>query len=172
MTFLKVSTEYEVGTESLSSIADLEELMPSIPWKKYINGLTQPIVSIGHTDRVIRIQSPHYFSNLAKILDKTSPRTIANYMIWRTVAESAVSLGGGIRKVYKDYKNRTSTEKFPERWEECVKLLSDKQTGLAVGISSLYVRNYFDNDSKKAIEPVLHAIIEQFQDSVRKVVVT
>lgn len=145
--------------------------MPSVPWEKYIKGLTEPVVYINRTDPIVRVKNPHYLSHVKKILENTDESTVANYMIWRTIAASAPYIGGRIREIYAKFKLNTGRIKLPDRWEECINILNDKTTGLTVGVSSMYIRKYFNRKSKKSVRPVLYSIIKHFQNTIKKVII-
>lgn len=152
-----------------ASIADLETLPNSINWTKYINGLTHPVACLNKTDEILRIKDHHYLSDAPKFLKKVPKRTIANYMIWRTILTSAGYVGGEIGKYYGEYRNKTIGKEKLSRFEQCIKLISDKESGLAVGVSSMYVRKFFKDETRRVLKPALTLIIEQFRDIIKNV---
>lgn len=128
------------------------------------------MVNIKFTDPIIKLKDPAYLYNTSCILEYTPKRIIANYMIWRAIYASLDYVGGEIRNYYLEFKSKTTIEPYPERWKECVKLLSDKKSGLTVGLSAMYVRKHFNNKTRKSVEHVVYSILEEFEETVKNVI--
>lgn len=76
-------------------------------------------------------------------------RTLANYMLWRCVSQSYLRLGRKWRETGHNYaKILTGQDREEPRWEQCLSALTG---GLGMALSSLYVKNYFKEDSKKMV---------------------
>lgn len=125
---------------------------PSIPWFEYFNTILAPVASVTQ-DEVVIISSPTYMKDLEKLIEETPKRVMANYMFWRISGSSVSYLNEEIRKRQLVYSTVVSgkTEREP-RWKECTDITSGS---LGLSIGALYVRKYFNEDSKnKALEMV------------------
>ncbi|XP_018915735.2 neprilysin-2 isoform X2 [Bemisia tabaci] len=140
------------------SIDDLQRKFPSIPWLEYINTLLAP----HHTltpDEVVNVNVPKYFHDLEAILSNTPKRTQANYVVWRAAAASVSYLNEKLRNRQLGYSTVVSGRTEREaRWKECVDIVSGSMS-LAVG--SLYVKKYFNEDSKKSALEMVNGIRDE-----------
>ncbi|OXU23300.1 hypothetical protein TSAR_009104 [Trichomalopsis sarcophagae] len=46
---------------------------------------------------------------------------------------------------------------------------NQKDSGLAVGESTLYIRRYFDNSTRQDVRDIIHLIADEFQNYINKV---
>ncbi|XP_015111053.1 neprilysin-2 [Diachasma alloeum] len=139
------------------TIAELSKLYPSIPWKEYFNRLLPSSAQVDDSQDII---IPDYIPEFVKLIEKTPKRTQANYVMWKAVAASVNYLNDEIRKrtfllssAEYGIKNKES------RWKECVRAVSKK---LPISVGALYVRKYFQEESKRNAVQMVHNIREQF----------
>lgn len=71
-------------------------------------------------NEVVWARPPTYLEQLEQLLNKTSNRTIANYMMWRTVLFSSEYLTDEIRNKRVKFDLSTSLTRQVSRWKECV----------------------------------------------------
>lgn len=70
-------------------------------------------------------------------------------MLWRCVLQCFTTLGRKWRDAAQGYsKIITGQDREEPRWEQC---LSSLTGSLGIAFSSLYVKHYFKEDSKKAV---------------------
>lgn len=69
---------------------------------------------------VVWARPPTYLERLSELLNKTSNRTIANYLMWRTVYFASEYLTDELR--YKRFKFDASSSLIRRvpRWKECI----------------------------------------------------
>lgn len=108
----------------------------------------------------IIVAVPEFVSRVDKILATENKRTIANYMIWRIVLQSVSSLNKKFREIYFDY-NRVlnGNNQEPSRWDTCIGRVSD---WMGMSVSSLYVKNHFDEESKKQANILVDYLMKEF----------
>ena len=69
-------------------VSKLSELDPHTPWLVYINRLlSDDIVQVEESETII-VDVPSYITDLSKLLQVTTARTQANYLMWRAAAAS------------------------------------------------------------------------------------
>ena len=69
------------------TVNDLSSNYPSIDWKEYLNGLLFGITELQENE-IINVSEPNFIAGLEKLLNKTSPRALANYLMWRVIQDS------------------------------------------------------------------------------------
>lgn len=107
----------------------------------------------------INVMSPIYFERLKEVLEMTSKRTIINYMIWRSLLLSSTFLNNEVRMRKNKFliSQRSQNEMldtYSPLWKECV---SYTASTLTISISALYIRRYFNEDSR-------HRVVEMVDD--------
>lgn len=56
------------------------------------------------------------------------------------------------------------------RWKECVhSMSSDKENGMTVAVSSMYIRRYFQGGLKVQVESLVQTVVDAFKDTINKV---
>ena len=146
------------------TIKQLSELDPNTPWLEYISTvLSQESVTLDDSETVI-VGSPSYIKNLSVVLAETPAEVQANYLMWRVVRDSVSHLSGAVRNIGLQFSSKLSGKsELPPRWNKCVR----ETTGsLGVAVGSLYVRNYFDEDSRKIALDLVEEIRKEFLNIV------
>lgn len=73
------------------TIAQLQELYPYLNWLDYINAFLPVETAVTSTETVIN-SVPEFFEQLDVTLRTTTPRALANYLLWRAVLIMSVAL--------------------------------------------------------------------------------
>ncbi|XP_076451830.1 neprilysin-2-like isoform X2 [Babylonia areolata] len=151
----------------VTSIDDLEDKYPEFDWVNFINGLVQYGAAppqITSADRIV-LSSPTYLKKLFPLLEKTSDRVKANYLmssLWRHTAHISEPFRKIIVEYYKDLKG---VEPRQSRWEACVKLTDDlfpETTG------RLFVQGTFDQKQQDNINKLVDSLRKVFVDILRQ----
>lgn len=74
----------EDDSDPVYSIKQLQESYPYLNWLDYINALLPPGLNVTEDEPVVNT-SPQFFQRLAAVMNTTSERTMANYIVWRAV---------------------------------------------------------------------------------------
>ncbi|KAK6643987.1 hypothetical protein RUM43_000252 [Polyplax serrata] len=143
-----------------------------IDWKSLITSQLGLSLASGETEGDITGDTPvvvthwAFLENLMNLIDKTSPRVLANYILWRVVNKFSRDLNKQMTNLNFQFKKELSsvTEDYP-RWYDCV--MTSGYLSFAVGY--MYVKRHFDDKSKtKAIEMV-EDIRSAFKDELAEV---
>lgn len=96
-----------------------------------------------------------------QLLATENKRVLANYMVWRIVLQSISSLNKNYREIYFNY-NRVLNGLNQEapRFDTCV---SRVQEWMGLSMSSLYVKNHFDKESKKQANILVEYLMKEFK---------
>ncbi|CAF0895927.1 unnamed protein product [Rotaria sordida] len=123
-------------------------------------------VTLQDTD-VVAISEIEYLNNVSLILQRASPRTIQNYMVWRFILSRTSDMPQHIRIIRQRFDRifrGTNTER--PRTARCGSFVN-RILGFAV--SKLYIKKYFDenafNESLEMINNIRDAFIEMLQGS-------
>lgn len=101
------------------------------------------------------ISFPTLLNTLGNILENTSSRTIVNYLQWKLI-ESLNRSRQSIISIGSDGDDDVGTQ-IP-RWKFCLDLVRQK---LPVSINALFVRRYFHESTKKAVEQMFENVRRQ-----------
>lgn len=94
-------------------------------------------------------------------------RDQANFIMWKVVREMISYLNDDVRGRELKFLTYTTGQKEREpRWKECI-LLANDNFGHSIG--SIYVRNYFNKDSRNDVEEIFNNIKEEFGNILRTV---
>ncbi|GLV37814.1 Neprilysin 2 [Carabus blaptoides fortunei] len=143
------------------SIEEMQQKHPTIPWMEYINSLLPSGIQIQNNEIIVN-SVPSYIKGLEKLLQETPKRTLANYVAWRAAGASVSYLTEELRKRQLEYgtvlNGKTERE---SRWKECIDITSGS---LAISTGALYVRKYFDEESKKKALEMVQDIRAEFKE--------
>ncbi|XP_075237459.1 neprilysin-11-like isoform X2 [Lycorma delicatula] len=118
-------------------------------------------------NEIIVVREIEYVMNLAKLLNKTPIKTIANYLIWRIIEEFGNELSTGLKKLNFEFRKKfTGTAKENPRWKECI-----KSTQLAYGLALGYkfTQLHFDDKSEKSALNMVNTLHSSFYNQMDEV---
>ncbi|OAD59770.1 Endothelin-converting enzyme 1 [Eufriesea mexicana] len=141
------------------SIGELRTLVPQINWHRY---LTIVLARPTNVSEPVVVYALQYIQDLVNLLSKTSPRTIANYLLWRFVRHRVNNLDDRFQDAkQKFYYILFGREQAPSRWKNCVAQVNSNM-GMAVG--SMFVKKYFDEKSKNDTLAMTREIQRSFRE--------
>lgn len=112
-------------------------------------------------DETIIVYDIEFFAQLDSLLRATPKRAIANYVMWRVAAESTNFLTDKLRKRQLEYAGAIIGQQTEEpRWKECIDLAT---SNLQIATSALYVRKYFNQESKDVALEMVNSIRKEFE---------
>lgn len=148
------------------SISKLQSKYPFISWLEYLNGLMKPFAKVTCKDRVT-VKSPCSLENLAKLLDETPNRVVANYAYWRVVAESAEYLSEQVQQKKREFDSVLyGKKKKIHRWQYCVDHVNNK---LHLATGSLYIRKFFNKKSKDSVMNMVSELKNSLEQLLKQV---
>lgn len=136
-----------------------------ISWLEYINNITSPVANFTATDKV-QVLKPLFLEELPIILKKVGKRTVANYLIWRAIADSAPLLSAEISALHDDFHDINNS-----RNEHCLELLLNKFSGIPIGVDAIYVRKYANdmNNTRKDVNNLIKYMADQLNFYINQV---
>ncbi|XP_071511470.1 neprilysin-like [Diadema antillarum] len=135
------------------TVAQLKKEVPIIDWDRYYH-LVMNTTHVNDSMELV-IFSPPYVAGLQRILSETPNRTIANYVMWRTVMRTVDQMSNRARSIKHAFqKVVTGEQKQPARWKQCIHS-TNLFMGRALGV--LFIQDHFDEESKNtAFEMIKH----------------
>ena len=149
------------------SISQLQDKYPYLQWLEYLNGVLDSNEKLSK-DEIINVEVPSFFEGLGNILNCTSKRTQANYIMSRIVIASTDEMGEKLQDIVKILNpiltgsEHDEEESKEERWKKCV---HDVKRSLPLAVNALYVRNFFDDTVKS--RPTI--MFQNMQMSLKKI---
>lgn len=108
------------------TIKQLQESYPYMNWLDYINAMLPTGLDVDESE-IVTNSVPTYFKELGNILNVTSKRTIANYLLWRAVLTTSGTLTSELRqRKLEFYKAVYGLQGEEPRWKECIQFASYK----------------------------------------------
>ncbi|XP_053693923.1 neprilysin-2-like [Sabethes cyaneus] len=149
------------------TIRDFQHTYPYTNWTLYFNTILQGTgLSLGEQE-IINVDVPSYMDQLGPLLQRTSKRTLANYVMWRVSVSSIFALTDVLRKRQLKYSTVvTGKQDLEPRWKECVDIVAD---GLPISVGALYIKKHFREESKLTALDMVSDIKAAFVDILRKV---
>ncbi|KAF5305120.1 hypothetical protein FQA39_LY09382 [Lamprigera yunnana] len=140
-------------------IYELQVRYPNIDWLKYINSMLEPFHNVTDKDYVL-LPHPDLIDKLFEIINSTSKRTMANYILWSATAEIIPLISYELLAVYNDlncFKNYVPKE-IEDKCEEAASLIFNPIPSYVT-----YANRYVSKKSKKQINEMFSLIKSEFK---------
>lgn len=141
------------------TLNELQEEIPEIDWMRYLTIIQERVIE---PDEKVIMFAKKYMQDLVKLIEASEPATVANYLIWRFVRHRINNLDNRFLEAKQTfYLECFGREKSPPRWKSCVTQVNSNM-GMATG--SLFVRKYFDENSKYDTIAMVHELQQSFRE--------
>lgn len=142
------------------NISKLQNTIPGFDWLRYLQLVFQPVNKTISISEEVVVYAPEYLANMINIVNRTSKRTLTNYLVWRIMMNRITNLPEMYRNVQKEYqKTMYGSEQELSRWRDCVSYVIEN-IGNAVG--RMFVEEHFDEDAKEIALDMIHGIRAAF----------
>ncbi|XP_071439612.1 neprilysin-4-like [Hetaerina americana] len=150
------------------TVEELCEAIPGIDWRQYLGTIlesTHPNFDESTLNStIVVVFGFRYFKDLAGLLEKYPPRTVQSYMMWRFASHRASNLDSRfLAAIAQLRRTLTGREEEPPRWETCV---AHTTAALGHAVGSLFVKRYFDEQSKSDTLRMTTEIRSSFRQSL------
>ncbi|XP_012675655.2 phosphate-regulating neutral endopeptidase PHEX [Clupea harengus] len=159
-------------SENMYNRYSLSRWQRSVPEFNWMNFIKASIDTKQHPDLVISssepviVRAPQYFKDLFKLINSTNPRTVVNYVMWRTVLSRVSTLSRRFLYRYLDFERVISgTTSLTPRWDKCVNYVENT---LIYATGRLFVDKHFQEDKKHMMEELIDGIRWAFIDMLEK----
>ncbi|XP_046387966.1 neprilysin-4-like isoform X2 [Ischnura elegans] len=150
------------------TVDELCEAVPGINWRQYLGTILESthrnfdMTTLNSTTVVVF--GLRYFKDLVGLIEKYPPRTVQSYMLWRFASHRAGNLDKRfLAAIAQLRRTLTGREEEPPRWETCV---AHTTAALGHAVGSLFVKRYFDEQSKSDTLRMTSEIRSSFRQSL------
>lgn len=144
-------------------ISELSAEIPEIDWLRYF--ATVQGRGIDPDERIIMF-AKQYMLDLVKLIKSSKSSTVANYLLWRFIRHRINNLDNRFLEAKQTFYHESfGREKSPPRWKTCVTQVNSNM-GMATG--ALFVKKFFDENSKVDTVAMVHALQESFRQIIDK----
>ncbi|KAK7118470.1 hypothetical protein R3I94_022086 [Phoxinus phoxinus] len=173
MKLAKIMIPYENRTSenmyNKYSLSKLQRTVPDFDWLGFVRAVIDtelyPDLKISSSEQVI-VRAPQHFKDLFKLINATETRTVANYVIWRSVYSRITTLSRRFLYRYLDFARvTTGTTSLTPRWDKCVNYVENT---LIYATGRLFVDKHFQEDKKHMMEELISGIRWAFIDMLEK----
>lgn len=128
------------GSRREMSIAELAARFPKFAWFDWLRDLISKNLSL--TDRAVLNMDESTFDRLIEVQNKTSYRTLHNYMYWRASLSAFHLLPELFQQLLFDYESKTyGLAARPPRWEVCADAVNER---FKHAVGNVYVKRFLD----------------------------
>ncbi len=142
------------------STADFYKLSPSVNFEQYfqINGIPK-------VDSVI-VGQPEYYKELGNFLKNTSVDTWKQFLTFRLLNDYSEALPDKFSVAkFNFYKLLTGAQERKPRWK---RVLAQEQAVMGELLGQLFVKEYFNEQTKKRYEDLVEAIRDAYKERIEK----
>lgn len=108
-------------------------------------------------------------NSIIDILENTSNRTLANYLMFRAVHEAALYLDANVRNIYRNAMELFEPPKHflggNNRWSWCIK---ETFKYFPTQANAIYARKYFPRDLKLKLLTITERMFDEVQENIKK----
>ncbi|XP_045077615.1 phosphate-regulating neutral endopeptidase PHEX isoform X3 [Coregonus clupeaformis] len=140
------------------TISRLHRSIPQFDWLSFVKSVVESTGEGGsvYSSEPVIVRVPTYFKQLFKLINTTEPRTVSNYVIWRTVFSKITTLSRRFLYRYLDFTRvTTGTSSLSPRWDKCV---NHVENSLVYATGRLFINTHFQEDKKHMMEELIEGV--------------
>ncbi|KAJ6637130.1 Neprilysin-4 [Pseudolycoriella hygida] len=143
------------------SLETLNQEVPEIDWMYYLETVLEKPVT---KDENVVVFAIDYMKNMVNLFAISEQRTIANYLFWRFVRHRINNLDDRFLEAKQNFFFVLfGREESPPRRRNCVLQLN---TNMGMAVGAMFVRKYFDENSKKDTLDMTHELQQSFREII------
>jgi neprilysin len=136
----------------------IHNLIPQFKWQRYLEIVMERPVKMSETV----LYAKNYTERLIQLINKTKPRTVANYLMWQFVYDHIGNWDDRFLKAKQKFDLDFFGIKTPTpRWKLCVQEVN-KYLPQATG--AMFVREHFENSTRKDTLTMMRKLHHAFQE--------
>ncbi|KAL9897905.1 glutamate receptor IID isoform 1-T1 [Glossina fuscipes fuscipes] len=144
------------------TLSELRGIVPEIDWLRYLNILQDR--NVNEQEQIV-IYAIDYMKDLVNLLRETESMTIANYLMWRFIRHRINNVDDRFDDTKQTFYHALfGREESPSRWKVCI---SQVNTNMGMALGSMFVRKYFDENSKKDTLKMTHELQQAFREILK-----
>ncbi|XP_037944702.1 neprilysin-4 isoform X2 [Teleopsis dalmanni] len=144
------------------TLKQLHEIVPEINWVRYLTILQER--NVQDSEQIV-VYAMDYMQELVSLLATTQPRTVSNYILWRFVRHRINNVDDRFEDIKQNfYHTLFGREESPSRWKVCI---AQVNTNMGMALGSMFVKKYFDENSKRDTLRMTHELQQAFRDVLK-----
>ncbi|KAF9180738.1 hypothetical protein BGZ49_004966, partial [Haplosporangium sp. Z 27] len=146
-------------TYNPSNLKEISAMTPSINWTTVLQNTLPSNMSI---PSLIIVNSPEFQQKLEVLLQKTSPQTIQNYLVWSVIRQLSGNLALEWRQPLREVNaalSGVSASVIPDRWKYCVSIVN-RQLGDIAG--HFFIQKQFKGESQNQVHDIIETLRETY----------
>ncbi|XP_036345485.1 neprilysin-4-like, partial [Rhagoletis pomonella] len=144
------------------TLNQLHQAVPEINWLRYLSILQDR--NVRDSEEVV-IYALDYMNDLVRLLHTTNPATVSNYLLWRFVRHRINNVDDRFEDTKQNfYHSLFGREESPLRWKVCI---AQVNTNMGMALGSMFVRKYFDENSKRDTLKMTHELQQAFREILK-----
>lgn len=149
--------------EELTTVPE-PELLEKVPL--YANYSTEWVKTVGFDFDLLVAENQVQATNFRSKVNETDNRTIANYMFWHAVHESAPYLSSDIRREYEKFESADIPKSFSGRKRSnwCI---DESLKRLPAQMNAIYARKYFPTELRLSVYSIFEKVLRVISDSLQ-----
>ncbi|KAF9367947.1 hypothetical protein CPB97_005119, partial [Podila verticillata] len=147
------------------NISQIAALAPSVDWPLFLEKALPPGMQVPEP---LTVSSKDYLSKLEALLQKTSPKTMQNYLAWTMIRKNQDSLDSAYQQPMKDLNQALSgisATTLDDRSNTCVKFVN-RNVGEIAG--HYFVEKVFGDRGRKEVESIIAHLQSTYTKSFPK----
>lgn len=166
LTQIILPREQRRNPQLLFNVMRLKEMQARFDYFNWVRLLKESYPNLDVDDNeLIAVTDIRFFEKFNDLLDSTSKRTLANYLMWRITVQAVPYLSKRFREretlyttmFYGHYKRQP-------RWRDCV---STVLAEMPIVVGAMYVRTFFDEKAREEAVEMVDMIKEEFESILK-----
>ncbi|KAI1710050.1 peptidase family m13 domain-containing protein [Ditylenchus destructor] len=147
---------------NVKRFSQLPEIFGEIDWNTYFKGLMPEDMHFYlDSNPELIINELEFFKRLAKLLQSTDKKIIADYIIWRYTSAWSFQLDERFDDVQQSFlKSFIGKQTKSPRWKDCIAAAGSR---LSYASGAMYVRKHFNKDDRGAALEMIEDLRESFR---------
>ena len=175
LTFMKklAKAKFDGQNETLMSQSNISSLYSGPPWEHVFTKL------LG-LNKTSKIKVSDYIKQLPRIIEATSPQTIANYLGWVYVYNHLDTMGQATMDERLKFLRAVDGQVDPPKWQQCVNKIVeygslwiidgefDVLRFFSIAVESMFARAHFTKTKKQIVTTISDELMEGMKDVFRE----
>lgn len=165
LTQIIIPKEQRRNPQLLFNVMRLKDMQARFSYFNWIRLLKDSFPNLDITeDEIIALTDINFLEKFDELLDNTSKRTLANYLMWKVVVQSIPYLSKQFierETVYSGF--FYGPHKRQPRWRDCVSIIL---TEMPIIVGAMYARKLFNEEAKKEAIEMFDLIKNEFEQTL------
>lgn len=162
LTKIIIPREQRRNPQQLFNVMTLKEMQEKFSYFNWVRFLKESYLNLDIEEfEQIAVTDIKFFQQFNQLLENTSKRTLANYLMWKVTAQTIPYLSQKFQDRETEYSSLFFGQyKQQPRWRDCVAMIL---TEMPIVVSAMYVRKFFDEEAKQQATEMVDMVKQEFE---------